>query len=113
MVAAATATLFMGAVAVGLATCHGTRLAALVALSLSVLWGGIAAGLLALRFSATRIRAEMEVRVIESTLQQFLKELGKLDPRKPDSKSASQWAELIDRLDGLASKTLEKSNHRA
>ena len=55
----------------------------------------------------------MQARVIESTVQQFLKELGKLDPRKPDSKDASQWAELIDRLDGLASKTLEKSDRRA
>ena len=112
---AAIVTIAMGAgvAAVVLAICHGTGLAALVALSLSVFWGGVAAGLLALRFSARSIRAEMQVRVTESTIQHLMKELEKLNPRKPDSKDASQWAELIDRLDELASKALENSDRRA
>lgn len=99
------ATVPMGVATVVLATCYGRGLAALVALSLSFFWGVVAAGLLALRFSPRRIRAEMQVRVVENTIQQFLEEL--------NGKDASQWAELIDRLDRLTSKTLENSGRRA
>ena len=101
------ATVPMGVVAVLLAMCWGRGLAALVALSLSFFSGGVAAGLLALRFSAKRIHAEMQVRVIENTIQRFLEELKARDTSEPDSKDTSQWAELVDRLGRFASKALE------
>ena len=107
------ATVPMGVVAVLLAMCRGGGLGALVALSLSFFWGGVAAGLLALRFSARRIHAEMQVRVIESTIQRFLEELKARDTSERDSKDTSQWAETMDRLDGLASKALENADRRA
>ena len=86
---------------------------ALVALALTVFWGAIAAALLARCFSARRIHAKMQARVVDQTMRHFLDQLEGLNGNKPDSGSASRRAELVDRIHGLAAKALENADRRS
>ena len=106
------ATVPMGLLALYFAV-HENQMAVLVALILSVYWGAVAVGLLAMRFSTRRVRADMRVHVVEQTVECFLKELQAPRPNESDADGASQRAELVDRLDRLASKALENVNRRA
>lgn len=102
---------FMGWRALNFALCNN-ELATFVALALSVFWGAVAAVLLAMRFSARRMRAEMQARVVDQTAELFLDQLKASSGNKSDSSRASRWAELVDRLDGLAAKALENVDRR-
>lgn len=105
------ATVPVGSLALYFAVCKD-QMVVLVALVLSVYWGAVAAGLLAMRFSTRRVRADMQVRVVEQTVECFLKELQAPRPNESHTSSASQRAEVVDRLDRLALKALENADRR-
>ena len=86
---------------------------ALVALALTVFLGAIAATLLATCFSARRIHAKMQARVVDQTMRHFLDQLEGLNSNKQDSGKESRWAELVDRIHGLATKALENADRRS
>ena len=80
-----------GVVALYFASCTNL-LAAVIALTLSLSSGGVGVGLLVMRSSAKRIRADMQVRIIEKTLACFIDELEAPFPKETDSKGAVQRA---------------------
>lgn len=101
-------------VAVGLTSLcfafYDKELAALIAATLSVFWSGLAAGFLAVRFSARRTRVLSQERVVDKVADCLVKQLE--DSPKIDCKDGPSKAELVDRLHGMALKALDESSRR-
>ena len=88
--------------------CWEKEIAALIAAMLSVFWSALAAGLLAFRSSARRMRAQFHERVVVSAMDCLVQELKA--ERSPGAKDVSSKAELVDRLHGMALKALDEPN---
>lgn len=99
----ATGALAAAAGVVALCFATGTQyFAALVALALSVGWGVISAVVVVSAFNVRRVQAEMRRHAVEKVIDQLVT---KLENEKED---ASQRAEIIDRLNALATTALAK-----
>lgn len=90
-----------GVVALWLATCP-RHFAALVALALSVAWGTTSAISIISAFNVRRVQAEMRRDAVDKVICELVRQL------KCKKKSASERAELIDRLNALATTALAK-----
>lgn len=101
--------LLAGITALFFAACENP-LGAIVGLALSVFWGLVSIGLLALGSSERRLRVEMEERVVERTLDYLLCE-ARRNSKQGDK--ADDWAGLVDRVNGLASKALQGASRNA
>ena len=86
----------------------GNRLAALIAAILSIFWSTLAAGLLAFRSSARRMRARVHERIVDSARDYLVQELKA--ERDSGAKGVPSKAELVDRLHGMAMKALDESD---
>lgn len=78
---------------------EGCVLTASLAAGLSVAWLGIGVALVGIRFGARRVQAETTDYVVKQVLARL--------ESASNAESATEKAEAIDRLNGLASKALE------
>ena len=82
---------------------------ALVMLTLSVLWGSATVLFVSMRCGPRRRHTDVQANAVEQVLARFLCEL---TVAKKEGDNGKRWGELVDRLDGIASKALENADSR-
>ena len=89
---------------------HGMSFGTLVMLTLSVLWGSVSVLFVSMRCGPRRRHTDVQANAVEQILVRFLCELTAATKDRGDN--GKRWGELVDRLDGIASKALESADSR-